>query len=265
MTEMVNRLAGKVAIIAGAGAIGEGLSNGAATAILFAREGAKVVAVDYDLARAEATAHEIWKEAGECVALRADVTSGSDVQAMVATAAGHYGAADVLFNNVGVQSIGGPLETDEETWERVMRTNITSMYLTVKAVLPGMIEKGRGSIVNNSSVVSSRSTYACLPYATSKAAVNQFTQQVGVQYARQGIRCNAILPGYIATPRVLKRLVEAHGESVDAQLAERANRVPAGYCGDAWDVAYAALYLASDEAKYVTATTLVVDGGLTAI
>ncbi|MCH4269506.1 MAG: SDR family oxidoreductase [Brevundimonas sp.] len=261
---MTGRVSGKVVIVAGAGTVAEGLSNGAATAVLFAREGAKVVAVDYDLYRAEETAQMIWDEGGECIPVRADVTSREDIDAMVSATLERYGGIDILFNNVGLQALGGPLDITQETWERVIATNLTSALMTIQAVLPTMIGRGGGAIVNNSSIAGIRSPYACLPYATTKAAINQLTQQVGVQHAKDGIRCNAVLPGLIDTPRVRKRLIEVHGEDIDHLQDARAQHVPSGRLGEAWDVAYAVLYLASDEAKYVNATTLVIDGGMTA-
>lgn len=262
---MTGRLQGKVAIVAGAGAIAKGLSNGAATSILFAREGARVVAADLDLDRARETAQMIWDEGGECLPVRADVTDAADIAALVAATVDAYGGVDILFNNVGMQTLGGPLDVDIEVWDRVMRTNVTSMLMTIQAVLPLMIDRGGGSIINNSSVAGIRTAYPCLPYATSKAAVNQLTQQIGVLHARQGVRCNAVLPGLIDTPRVRKRLHEVHGEQIDHLQDERAAKVPSGKLGEAWDVAYAVLYLASDESSYVNATTLVVDGGMAAV
>lgn len=261
---MTGRISGKVAIVAGAGTVAEGLSNGAATAILFAREGARVVAADYDLDRAKETAQTIWDEGGECLPIQADVTSRHDIDTMVSATVERFGGIDILFNNVGLQALGGPLDIAQETWDQVMVTNLTSAFMTIQAVLPVMIRGGGGAIVNNSSIAGIRSPYACLPYATTKAAMNQMTQQIGVQHARDGIRCNAVLPGLIDTPRVRKRLIEVHGEDIGHLQDARAQRVPSGRLGEAWDVAYAVLYLASDEAKYVNATTLVIDGGMTA-
>ncbi len=261
---MAGRLAGKVAVVGGAGSIDHGLSNGAATSILFAREGAKVVAADADLDRARATAKLIWDEGNDCLPIKADMTIEEEVEAMTASAVEAYGRIDILFNNVGLQALGGPLDVDLDHWDRVMRINVTSMLLAIRAVLPRMIAGGGGSIINNSSIAGIRSAYPCLPYATSKGAVNQLTQHVGILHAKEGIRCNAVLPGLIDTPRVKKRLHEVHGPQIDHLLAERAAQVPNGRLGDAWDVAYAVLYLASDEAKYVNATTLIVDGGMSA-
>lgn len=261
---MAGRVSNKVAIVAGGGSIGEGLSNGAATAVLFAREGAKVIVADHDLGRAEQTAQMIWDQSGECLPVQADVTSKADVERVVHLTAEHFGRIDILFNNVGLQALGGPLDIDQRTWDQVMSTNLTSVFMMIKAVLPLMIRSGGGSIVNNSSIAGIRSPYACLPYATSKAAMNQLTQQIGVQHAKDGIRCNAVLPGLIDTPRVRKRLIEVHGDDISQFQEARAQSVPSGRLGDAWDVAYAVLFLASDEAKYINATTLVIDGGMTA-
>ena len=260
----MGRLQGKVAIVAGAGTIAPGWSNGKATAVLFAREGAKVFAVDCDLAAAEETRTVIAGEGGECTAHRCDVSIAAEVQAMVAACLAVYGRIDVLFNNVGVQVVGGPLDVTEADWDRLMTVNVKSMYLTCRAVIPIMLRQGGGSIVNNSSSAGIRFTYPNVGYAASKGAVRQLTQNIGVQYAAKGIRCNAVLPGYIATPRITDRLQRSNPHDYDDKIQERLRLVPAGRLGTAWDVAYAVLYLASDESSFVTATEIVVDGGQTA-
>lgn len=260
----MGRLQGKVAIVSGAGSIAEGWSNGKATAVLFAREGAKVFAVDRDLKAAEETRSIIASEGGECVAHQCDVSIAAEVEAMAAACAKHYGRIDVLFNNVGVQAIGGPLELSEADWDRLMTVNVKSMYLTCRAVIPAMLRQGGGSIINNSSTAGIRFTYANVGYAASKGAVRQLTQNIGVQYAAKGIRCNAVLPGYIATPRITDRLKRSNPDDYEEKIRERLSQVPAGRLGSAWDVAYAVLFLASDEASFVNATEIVVDGGQTA-
>jgi NAD(P)-dependent dehydrogenase (short-subunit alcohol dehydrogenase family) len=260
----MNRLANKVAIVAGAGSVAPGWSNGKATAVLFAREGAKVFAVDRDLAAARDTKAAIDAEGGQCIAHQADVSVASEVEAMVAACVAAYGRVDILFNNVGIQVVGGPLEISEQDWDRLMTVNAKSMYLTCRAVIPIMLKQGGGSIVNNASVAGHRFSYANVGYAASKGAVRQLTQNIGVQYAAQGIRCNAVLPGYIATPRITDRLKRSNPSDYENKIRERAMSVPSGRLGDAWDVAFAVLYLASDEAKYVTAAELVVDGGQSA-
>ncbi len=258
------RLKGKVAIVAGAGSIAPGWSNGKATAVLFAREGAKVFAVDRDLAAAQETQTIIAGEGGECIAHRCDVSIASEVDAMVAACLVAYGRVDVLFNNVGMQVVGGPLEVKEEDWDKLMTVNVKSMYLTCRAVIPHMIRQGGGSIVNNSSTAGMRFTYANVAYAASKGAVKQLSQNIGIQYAAKGIRCNSVMPGYIATPRITDRLRKSNPNDYEDKIKERQRNVPSGKLGSAWDVAYAALYLACDESQFVNATELVIDGGQTA-
>lgn len=260
----MGRLQNKVAIVAGAGSIGEGWSNGKATAVLFGREGAKVFAVDRDLKAAEDTRAIITAEGGDCTAYRCDVSVAADVNEMVAAAIAAYDRVDVLFNNVGMQVVGGPLEVKEEDWDRLMAVNVKSMYLTCRAVIPHMVKQGGGSIINNSSTAGIRFTYANVAYSASKGAVKQLSQNIGVQYAAKGIRCNAVMPGYIATPRIVDRLKRSNPQDYEAKIKERQLAVPSGTLGTAWDVAYGVLYLASDEAKFVNATELVIDGGQTA-
>jgi NAD(P)-dependent dehydrogenase (short-subunit alcohol dehydrogenase family) len=264
MSGRIGRLRDKVAIVSGAGSIAEGWSNGKATAVLFARESANVFAVDRDPKAAEETRAIILSEGGECTAYQCDVTVASEVEKMVAACLKAYGRIDVLFNNVGVQAIGGPLELSEADWDRLMTVNVKSMYLTCRAVIPVMLKQGGGSIVNNSSTAGIRFTYANVGYSASKGAVRQLTQNIGVQYAAKGIRCNAVLPGYIATPRITDRLKHSNPDDYEEKIRERLMQVPAGRLGTAWDVAYAVLYLASDEAAFVNATEIVVDGGQTA-
>jgi NAD(P)-dependent dehydrogenase (short-subunit alcohol dehydrogenase family) len=261
----MDRLKGKVAIVSGAGSIAPGWSNGKAAAVLFAREGAKVFAVDRNRAAAEETRSIIKGEGGECTAFAADVSVAAEVEAMVAACAAAYGRVDVLFNNVGIQVVGGPLDISEEEWDRLMRVNVKSMYLTCRAVIPLMLKQGGGSIINNASVAGIRYSYANVGYAASKGAVRLLTQNIGVQYASKGIRCNAVLPGYIATPRITDRLRRSNPDDYEEKIRERLMQVPAGVLGDAWDVAYAVLYLASDESKFVTATEIVIDGGQSAV
>ncbi len=258
------RLKDKVAIVAGAGSIAEGWSNGKATAVLFAREGAKVLAVDRDRQAAEDTCAIIKSEGGEATAHQCDVSLAREVDAMVEACIATYGRVDVLFNNVGMQVVGGPLEVKEEDWDRLMTVNVKSMYLACRAVIPHMLRQGGGSIINNSSTAGIRFTYANVAYAASKGAVKQLSQNIGVQYAAKGIRCNAVMPGYIATPRITDRLRKSNPADYDAKIRERQMAVPSGKLGSAWDVAYGVLYLASDESQFVNATELVIDGGQTA-
>ena len=262
---MGDRLKDKVALVTGAGSVGPGWGNGKATAVLFAREGACVFAVDINLEAAEETRAIIEEEGGECAAHETDVSNSGDVKEMVERCIDTYGRVDVLHNNVGILDVGGPVETSEESWDRVVDVNLKSMFLTCKYVLPHMEAQGGGAIVNVSSIASLR--WLGIPYVSysaTKGAVNQLTQNVALQYAKKNIRANAILPGLMNTPMVHKSLSEFYAEGdVDKMIEIRDGLCPMGKMGDAWDVAYAALFLASDEAKYITATELVVDGGFT--
>lgn len=261
---MAGRLDGRVALIAGAGTVEEGWSNGKATSVLFAREGACVFAVDVNRAAAEETCRIIREEGGTCTPHQADVTDEAAVEAMVAACLDTYGRIDVLFNNVGIQRLGGPEDISVEDWDRLMTTNVKSMFLTCRHVLPVMVRQGKGAIINNSSMASIRFTYPSVAYMASKGAVNQLTQDIAIEYATRGIRANAVLPGLMATPRITKRLRDVHGDDYPAKLQERHDMVPIGAMGDGWDVAYAVLFLACDESKYITGVELPVDGGLAA-
>lgn len=259
---MGNRLEGKVAMIVGAGSIGAGWGNGKATAVRFAREGASIFAVDIRREAADETKAIIEGEGGVCVTHAADVSRSESVQGMVRACEERFGRIDVLVNNVGIAVLGGPVEQSESDWDRVMDTNVKSMFLTCKYVLPVMERNGGGSIVNISSLASVR--WAGVPYVSysaSKAAVNQLTSVVAMQYARRGIRVNVILPGLMNTPTFVEPL-KAHYENIDEMVRIRNEMCPTGSMGDAWDVANAALFLASDEARYITGTQLIVDGGV---
>jgi len=259
---MCERLKDKVAIVFGAGSCGPGWGNGKATSVLYAREGAKVVAVDKNLAAAEETRDIIASESGECIAVQADVTQAREVEAAVNKCMDAYGRIDILHNNVGIGELGGPVETSEESWDRVMDVNIKGMFLTCKYVLPIMLAQRSGAIVNISSMASVRwSGIPYIGYYSSKAAVNQFTRAVALQYADKGIRANAILPGLMNTPMIVEPM-KAVFENVEEMIRQRDAACPTGKMGDAWDVAYASLFLASDEAKYITGALLRVDGGV---
>jgi NAD(P)-dependent dehydrogenase (short-subunit alcohol dehydrogenase family) len=262
---MAGRLAGKVALVTGAGSSGPGWGNGKATAVLFAREGAKVFLVDVNEDAVAETKAIVESEGGIARAWRADVSQADEVAALVAACVEAFGRIDVLHNNVGISALGGPVETDEAEWDRVFQVNLKSVFLTCKHVLPIMVAQGAGSIVNISSVASIRwGGVAYLAYSASKAALNQLTRCVGLEYARKGIRCNCILPGLMDTPMPRLQLMEAFaGEGgLEEMLRVRDAISPTGKQGEPWDVAYAALFLASDESKYVNAAELVVDGGL---
>jgi NAD(P)-dependent dehydrogenase (short-subunit alcohol dehydrogenase family) len=256
------RLAGRVALVFGAGSIGEGWGNGKAAPVAYARNGARVVAVDHRLEAAQATCEAIRAGGGEALAVAADVTLLPDVQRAVAAALEAWGQVDVLHNNVGITSQGGPVETSEAMWDRVMTVNVKSMFLTCKCVLPLMEAQGRGAIVNIGALGGVRWTgYAYCAYAASKGAVNSLTQSVALQYAAKGIRANCILPGVMDTPHIYQQ-ISGFYQSTDEMVATRNRMSPTGWMGDGWDVANAAVFLASDEARYINGVELLVDGGL---
>jgi len=264
---MTHRLKDKVVLLTGAGSIGPGWGNGKAAAVLFAREGATVFAADINLAAAEETCELIRAEGGTCAALAANVADAGSTAHLVAACLAQFGRIDVLHNNVGIVETGGPVELSEAGWDRSMDVNAKSIFLMCKYVLPHMVERGSGAIVNIASVGGMR--WIGVPYigyAASKAAVLQMTQSIALQYARAGIRCNAVVPGFLDTPLVQKSMAQSYAspDEKDAVRAARDKLCPMGHQGDAWDVAYAALFLASDEAKYITGAHLMVDGGLSA-
>lgn len=264
---MTKRLANKVAIVLGAGSIGPGWGNGKATAVAFAREGAKVVCVDINVEAAQETAKLIADEDGVALALRADVTRSDDIARIVETTRSMFGRIDILDNNVGIASMGGVVDVEEAEWDRVFAVNLKSCYLAMKHVIPAMVAQGGGAIVNISSVASIR--YTGLPYSTyyaTKAAMNHLTATTAVEYAAKKVRVNAILPGLMKTPMVEKSAGIAQAYSagdVEEMWKKRDAQCPMGHMGTAWDVAHAAVFLASDEAAYVTGVLLPVDGGLT--
>lgn len=261
------RLANKTAIVLGAGAIGPGWGNGKATAVAFARAGARVVCVDIDVEAAQDTAKLIADEDGVAIALRADVTKSDDIARVVETTKAMFGRIDILDNNVGIAAMGGVVEIEEAEWDRVFAVNLKSCYLAMKHVIPVMVAQGGGSIVNISSIASIR--WTGVPYATyyaTKAAMNHLTATTAVEYASKKVRVNAILPGLMKTPMVEKSagLAQAYAKGdVEEMWRKRDAQCPMGHMGTAWDVAHAAVFLASDEAAYVTGVLLPVDGGLT--
>ncbi|MEQ8965371.1 MAG: SDR family NAD(P)-dependent oxidoreductase [Azospirillaceae bacterium] len=266
---MTGRLADKVAIVFGAGSIGGGdrrapggWGNGEAAAVLYAREGARVVAVDRAPEAAEATRARIAEEGGTARALTADVTDSAAVQAAVRATLDAFGRIDVLHNNVGVNEPGDAVDASEESWDRVMAINAKGPFLTCKAVLPVMRRQRGGAIVNIASIAAIRWLgYAYASYYASKAAVCNFTRSVAMENAQYGIRANTILPGLMDTPHIYKHVSSFYAD-LDEMVQARAELVPVKRMGDAWDVARAALFLASDEARYITGIELAVDGGL---
>lgn len=264
---MSGRLDGKVAIVTGAGASGPGMGNGKASAIVYAREGAKVMLVDYKVEAAKDTESIIRREGGESVVFQADVSRAPDCQAMVKKCMETYEQVDILHNNVGIAipHAGGVVDVTEEDWDKVMLVNLKSMFLTCKYTLPYLEKSGRGAIINISSFNAIMTPPALQhAYAASKAGIIGFTKEIAVEYASRGVRANVILPGFINTPMARGAASsEAYGGQIEAIVSARDAMCPTGKQGEPWDVAYAALFLASDEAKYITGETLTVDGGLT--
>ncbi len=253
---MAGRLAGKVAAVTGAGSSGPGVGNGKAVAILFAREGAKVVCADAVAERAEETVAAITAEGGEAAACAVDVTERGDCARMVATAVERYGRLDVLHTNVGTLSLQGIREVTEEDWNRMLAVNLTSMVLTTQAALPHLEAAGGGAIVNVTSIAALRTYGPLTAYQTTKAGIIGLTISLAGQLAEKRIRVNAIAPGQVWTPLV--------AEVLSDQMREERRR--SGLIqdeGTAWDVAWGAVYLASDEARWVTGQVLVIDGGVT--
>jgi NAD(P)-dependent dehydrogenase (short-subunit alcohol dehydrogenase family) len=262
---MGQRVAGKVAMVVGAGQTpGQTIGNGRATAVLLAREGAKVVAVDRDLDAAEETVKQVAEEGGQAVALRADVTNEPDIEAAVAATMRQFDRIDILHNNVGVSIEGGdaPItEIEADAFARITAINLQSMVLTCKHVIPIMREQGAGVITNISSLAAVIN-YPYVSYRTSKAGVVALTSHIAITNAAYGIRANCILPGLMDTPMAIEKRVGLGGATREEVISERESRVPLrNKMGTAWDVAYAALYLASDEASFVTGAALPVDGG----
>ena len=258
---MTQRLAGKVALVFGAGSSGPGWSNGKACAVVYAREGARVMAVDIDEQAASETCRLIRDEGGACEVTQADVRQSADIERAVQRTVSAWGQIDILHNNVGITEMGDPVESSEESWHRVMDINSTSVFLTCKHVLPHMVSRNSGAIINISSTASLQiNSYPYFSYYASKSAVNHMTRALAVHYAPHGIRANAILPGVMNTPLIYKQ-ISGQFDDIDAMVRARNAASPMGRMGDAFDVAYAALFLASDEAKYITGVCLPVDGG----
>ncbi len=259
---MTRRLEGKVALVFGAGSVGPGWGNGKSTAVLFAREGAKVVGVDISLPAAQETRDIVHGEGGIFEPFTADVTSSREVKAVVDATLELFGRIDILHNNVGITIMGDPTELSEADWHRTIDVNTTSIFLTCKHVLPIMLEQGKGAIVNISSLAAIRYTgYPYTAYYAAKGAVNQLTVGLALQYAAKGIRVNAIMPGYMNTP-LIHQQISGQYKTPEDMVAARNALSPTGRMGTGWDIAHAALFLASDEANYITGVSLPVDGGV---
>ncbi len=261
---MGNRLKGKAAIVTGGGSVGPGIGNGKAVAILFAREGARVMVVDSNPEAAEETRRLVEEEGGSCFTSRADVTVASDCERVARECVGEFGCIDILHNNVGIEIPGGILDINEEDWDRTLDVNLKSVFLMCRAVLPQMVDQGAGSIVNISSINGIRTLPALSgAYGASKLGMVALTREIAVEFASKGIRCNAVLPGMMRTPFVEASLTQAWGGDVEEMMRRRDAMIPVGRQGESWDTAQAALFLASDDARYITGAALVVDGGLT--
>lgn len=258
------RLAGKIALVAGAGSSGPGWSIGKASCVTLARQGAAIVALDADLAAAEDTAHEVEQAGGSALPVQADISDPAAMQAAVDAALRRYGRIDVLQANAGIGKVGGPEDITLEEWDRIQQVNVTSLLIATRLLAPLMRDQGGGAIVTVSSVAGIRYTgYPHLAYSVSKAAVIHFARMAAQQYAADRIRVNTVIPGLIDTPRVARNVARMFDADARAASAARDRQVPMGRMGTPWEVANAVAFLASDEASYITGTELVVDGGLT--
>jgi NAD(P)-dependent dehydrogenase (short-subunit alcohol dehydrogenase family) len=262
---MTARLKDKIAIVTGAGSVGPGWGNGRAISTIFAEEGAKLLLVDRNTDHLAETVERVSDTRADFEVFEGDVTDTSSIQSMIAACLRRFGGLDILVNNVGGSAAGGVVELDEETWDAQLRFNLSSVFLTCKAAVPVMSERGGGSIVNIASASGIR--YSGAPqvgYAAAKAGVIQLSRVTAVQYAPMNVRVNTVVPGQLHTPMVETRLAgQRAGGDVEALLKSRLARIPIGFAGDGRDTAYAALYLASDEARFVTGAEIVVDGGMT--
>lgn len=269
------RLDNKVAFVTGAGSVGEGWGNGKATAVLMARQGARVCGVDRDAEALKSTGDIMETEelAGQWLPLVCDMTDTQSVAAAVSTCTAHFGRIDILVNNVGGSAPGDPVSMPEAVWESQIDLNLTTAFLGCKHVLPVMLRQfeaeGRGGAIVNIGSVGAMTFQmggrVSAGYAAAKAGLVAFGRSTAIAHVRKGIRVNTVIPGSMHTPLVENRLVKQLGVGDAAELiARRHAAVPMGRMGDAWDVAHAVLFLVSDEAAYITATQLVVDGGMTA-
>ncbi|MFC3126469.1 SDR family NAD(P)-dependent oxidoreductase [Pseudoroseomonas globiformis] len=263
------KLEGRVAIVTGCGSQGPGWGNGKAIAVTLARHGATVFGIDNNPAAADETAGIIAGEGGRCVTATADVTNKAGVDAAVADCLDRFGRIDVLVNNVGHSLPGDPATMPEDVWDAQIAVNLKSAFLCTRAVLPVMEAQGKGAVVSIASTAAIRYTGKPQPgYAAAKAGLVQFSRVTAIDYARRGVRLNCVLPGLMETPLVEKLAADfaSHetGTDRDAFYRRRHEQVPMGHMGEAWDVAEAVLFLASDTSKYITGTELLVDGGLCA-
>jgi NAD(P)-dependent dehydrogenase (short-subunit alcohol dehydrogenase family) len=269
---MAGRLTGKVALICGGGhtpvpasvvaSAATLLGIGSASCVLFAREGAHVVVLDIDPVAAKNTVDLVLAEGGRAEILTADVTDSPGLKVAIDSLVARLGRLDILMNNVGITRMGGLEGESEESWCEVLEHNLSSVFYACKHVLPYMLKQGKGSIVNTSSLAAIRFTgYPYSSYYASKGGLNQLTAGIAAQYASKGIRANAVMPGLINTP-LIYRQIGGQYSSTQAMVEARDKLSPTGKMGSAWDVAHAAVFLASDESLYVNGVCLPVDGGL---
>ena len=256
-------LTNRIALVFGAGSVGPGWGNGKASAVTYARKGASVICVDVNLEAAEETSNLIKAEGNEAFAIECDVTSLEAIEHCVSKTLNHYQRIDILHNNVGHAKMGGPPDLTAQEWQREMDLNVTGMFYACKTIIPIMLQQGKGVITNISSVAAIRYTgYPYSVYYAAKGAVNQFTVGLALQYARDGIRANAIMPGLMDTPLIYQQ-ISTNYASEEEMVKARHEAAPMGRMGTGWDIANAAAFLASDEASYITGVCLPVDGGLT--
>ncbi len=261
------RLAGKIALVTGAGSMKGGMGNGKATAIRLAQEGAAIAALDLDQNAAEETCALIRQEGGRAIALAADVTQEDQVQASIAQCLSEFGQIDILQNNVGILKTGGAMDSTVDDWDTLVNVNMKAVFLPTKHVLPHFVDRGAGVVTNISSIAGLR--YLGTPYIgynATKGSIISFTRNLAAEMAPHGVRANAILPGFIDTP-MARDITEQNTDDPssidwDALDKQRAARIPLGRVGTPWDVANAAVFLASDEASYITGTEITVDGGV---
>jgi NAD(P)-dependent dehydrogenase (short-subunit alcohol dehydrogenase family) len=256
----------KVAVVTGAGSVGSGFGNGKATSVLLAQKGASVLAVDVSEDRAAETREIIRKNGGECTSLAADVTHPDGAALIAREVIARYGRADILVNNVGGSEPGDSHSMPADTWRRQLDFNLTSVFLVSQSMIPLLLKQPTSALVNLGSIAGLRYFGRDhIAYAAAKAGVVEFTRQTALRYAKEGLRCNTVIPGLLHTPLVEARLAGQYaGGNAAAIIQARNAQIPMGKAGDAWDVAYAVLYLVSAASGHVTGTEIVVDGGMSA-
>lgn len=261
---MSKRLCDKVAVVFGGGSVGPGWGNGKASAVKYAREGAVVMVIDINLSAAQETTDIILGEKGKSQAFQCDVTDQRKIAGLIENIIKEHGRIDILHNNVGAPIMGGIEELTLAQWERAQDLNLKGAFMTCKAIIPHMKQSKGGVITNISSIAAIRYTgYQYPAYYASKAGLNHLTMSIALQYARDGIRANAIMPGMMDTPHIYQAIVGQYEDDKAAMVAERSAMCPMGRMGTGWDIANAAVFLASDEASYITGVCLPVDGGIT--